>query len=90
MRRKIVQIGVLTLSNTELQTLLNIFSAFPDYLMLAKSYIAIKRQVGNTLITDDMILELIKKMKSGDTKAEEAELIDKILEFRSNATITIE
>lgn len=82
--------GVLKLSEEEFDTLVEIFERFPEHIMLASTYMAIQFRGLNVLITDAMIAELIKVMEQPETEDKEKTLIDKILEFRSKASLTIE
>ena len=78
------------LSDEEVETLIKIFNTFPDEIMLTSSYLAFKFHKFEVLITDEMIVRFAKIRSSRSDKDEWSLLIDKILDFRANAILTIE
>lgn len=86
---RIRQVGVLELSEEEFATLVEIFERLPEHIMLASTYMAIQFGDLNVPITDAIVAEFIRMMELPDTEDKEKKIIDRILEFRSKAVLTI-
>lgn len=82
-------IGVLKLEDEEFTTLLEIFSHMPMEKLLCSAYIALQYKSQNMVIPDSVIAELAKMIETIPQDHKWFSLIDRILEFRARATISI-
>ncbi len=90
MSHKLEQIGIMSVTDEEFEVLLNIFATFPENTMLSSAYLRLKSAFGSTIITYPMAKEMEKLSTTLEKKSPEYQIIDKILDFKRNATITIE
>lgn len=87
---KIDQIGIMQLTDEEFEILVQIFMSFKENTMLSSAYIGIENGWGNTLISDAMITEMSRIISNLSPEHPWFVVIDKILEFRSHASLVLE